>query len=163
MKKIKGFSIIELIIIMAILGLLAALAIPQFKPVSTKAKIKAAKGAMKSIMSALDMWSIENCPRERLTQFYFPAGPVVTLRGFYNNYLTAYLANYPGPAFGYKASEDVTNPNFNYNSSSDRSGYTIVIKERWTNTPITGECFISGGTLKKIITGVYQGKDVPYP
>ena len=155
MKKFKGFSMIELIVIIGILGLLAALTIPQFQPTYKRAKIKAAKGVMSSIVAALEMWSTENCPSGRITPFYYPPN-CGSLSNFYFYYLTPYLANDPRPAFGYKTDQDV---NISFQTNTDRSGYTLTIVERTTNTPITAERYpLLSPPVKRILPA-----NVPYP
>lgn len=48
-KNQKGFTLIELMIVVVIIGILAALAIPRFMTASTKSKQSEAKGILKQI------------------------------------------------------------------------------------------------------------------
>jgi prepilin-type N-terminal cleavage/methylation domain-containing protein len=48
-KNSKGFTLVELMIVVVIIGILAALAIPRFMRTTTKAKQSEAKGILKQI------------------------------------------------------------------------------------------------------------------
>jgi prepilin-type N-terminal cleavage/methylation domain-containing protein len=50
-KKSTGFTLIELMIVVVIIGILAAMAIPRFMKVSTKAKQSEAKQLLKQVYS----------------------------------------------------------------------------------------------------------------
>lgn len=55
-KAAKGFTLIELMIVVAIIGILAAIAIPKFADLVTRSKESSVKGSLGSIRSAISIY-----------------------------------------------------------------------------------------------------------
>jgi MSHA pilin protein MshA len=53
LKNQSGFTLIELVMVIVILGILSAIAIPKFADLTTQAKISAGKGGLGAIRSSL--------------------------------------------------------------------------------------------------------------
>jgi type IV pilus assembly protein PilA len=61
MKRMqKGFTLIELMIVVAIIGILAAVAIPQYQDYTVKAKLSKSAGYVAPLKTALAVYNQEN-------------------------------------------------------------------------------------------------------
>ena len=72
MKKEKGFTLIELMIVVAIIGILAAIAIPRFAQMLEKSREGATKGNLGSLRSAVSIYYSERegtFPNDLTTSF----------------------------------------------------------------------------------------------
>ncbi|MBN2226598.1 MAG: prepilin-type N-terminal cleavage/methylation domain-containing protein [candidate division Zixibacteria bacterium] len=56
LRENRGFTLIELVIIIVILGILAAVAIPKYQDVSTEAREAAARAALGGLRSGIAIW-----------------------------------------------------------------------------------------------------------
>ncbi|OGS52633.1 MAG: hypothetical protein A3J79_13565 [Elusimicrobia bacterium RIFOXYB2_FULL_62_6] len=91
MKKLEraGFTLIELMIVVAIIGILAAIAIPKFADLINKSHEGSTKGALSSVRSALQVYYGNN-------EGVFPAGPAGSNTTFLQDTLVpAYLGSWP--------------------------------------------------------------------
>ena len=60
MKSRKGFTLTEIMIVVSVIGLLAAAAIPSFNLARSKAILKAQKENVRVLNHAIEMWAMDN-------------------------------------------------------------------------------------------------------
>lgn len=60
MKAKKGFTLVEILIVVVILGILAAIVIPQFSQASTDSKVSSLKSNLQTIRSQIALYKIQH-------------------------------------------------------------------------------------------------------
>ena len=58
-RKISAFTLVELIMVIVIIGLLAAIVVPRFSSSSDEARISATKANLESLRSAVDLYRVQ--------------------------------------------------------------------------------------------------------
>ena len=60
MKARKGFTLVEILIVVVILGILAAIVIPQFSDASTQSKLSSCRTTLQSLRSQIELYKIQH-------------------------------------------------------------------------------------------------------
>jgi len=99
MKRQKGFTLIELVMVIVILGILAAVAIPKYVDMQDEAKAAAAKGVIGSIRSAI---SIQYAKNALAGNAVFPSIAELTATGATSIFVEAQMPESPVDVSGNK-------------------------------------------------------------
>ena len=59
-RKKRGFTLVEIILVVIVIGILAAIIVPKFAGQSDKAKIATTKANLNSLRSAVRLWQSDN-------------------------------------------------------------------------------------------------------
>ncbi len=60
MRKNKGFTLVEILIVVVILGILAAIVIPQFSDASTQSKLSSSLSSLQTLRSQIQLYKIQH-------------------------------------------------------------------------------------------------------
>lgn len=127
-RHCKGFTLIELMIAVVIVGIIASVAIPAYQSQVTKSRRADAQAALTSLANAMERYYTTN-----------------------NTYVGASLGSDAGDIFPSQAPLDGANKYYNLAiTSADATTYTI------TATPIGGSAQDGDGPMRVLSTGVRE-------
>ena len=136
-KRQTGFTLIELVIVIVILGILAAAALPRFSDLSTDARVAAVNGLAGSIRSAASIAKATQLAKGLVSNvtvsldgqpiamaFGFPTAVAISLAlsdiaGFTTAIATGVSTNF--------LLSGRTNCQVNYNQATDAASYTVTV------------------------------------
>lgn len=123
MKNKHGFSLLELILSIGIMGLLIAALLPQFSGIRDKALDTSVKAAALTIQTALESYSMEYSAYPDGTLSAAELNELLLAEGFLNNPLKN-----PYTQQTYSASDHAGA--INYQGTDDSAGYTLTAYKR---------------------------------
>lgn len=111
MKKMKrkGFTLIELMIVISIIGVLAAIAIPNFRSAREKSNQRACYANQKTVLGALEMYNLDNGDNTTISK----------LGGFAELVKGKYMQSAPDDPGCKSATSDPAQGSSNYQSNED--------------------------------------------
>ena len=85
LRNRQGFTLVELVIVVVIIGVLVAIAIPAYKSITDNATARADEANIRIIESALQMWFVDNISVVKTTLNVDKTGTVTAPSGTIGN------------------------------------------------------------------------------
>lgn len=127
MKREKGFTLIELVIVLILIGIVAAVAVPKFMDLEEEAKKNAVKGAVASVRSAINIYYANASLKNKTTKY---PNSVAVLKSILNG---------PVPKNPINNKDDIDAGNYTFGTLNSNYG--------WRYNTTTGQFWsaVSGG------------------
>jgi type IV pilus assembly protein PilA len=134
-KNQKGFTLVELMIVVAIIGILAAIAIPKFANMLEKSREGATKGNLSSINSGISLYVSDN---QGTTPFSLDTSTFTTTIATVVTTYPAFVVQYMDSVPGVKATEKVKSTAgapASWSTWSSPLGATVAYGSAWGTSP----------------------------
>ncbi len=135
----RGFSLIELLIVVMIIGIIAAIAIPAFMDAIDRSKQRRSMGDMRSIVTANGTYYVDN-------QAYAPALPALVG----GDYLQVLISN---DAWGNPFVYNSPGPNYDLTSLGSDGAVGPAAPANWINDPFDPDIIIRDGAFLQAPSG----------
>jgi type II secretion system protein G len=135
-RRTSAFTLIELLIVVAIIAILAAIAVPNFLEAQTRSKVSRVKADMRSLATAIESYAVDN---NHYPDAYQATGYAPNIHNFFNDRLIqittpiAYITSLPVDIFRSKAVGGVNPQNLNT--------VTFEYTDRRTQVATNSPCF----------------------
>lgn len=175
MKKNYAFTLIELLIVVAIIGILAAIAVPNFLNAQMRAKVARVKSEFKTVSLALESYKVDQSkyPYPKLSAFKTPTGvntaPHIVKALFELTTPVSYLSSVDFPDPFFKSGDGYWIPTVaafssytyvNYHGSWMKSFFPDIYLEGYGLASFGPDKKDSGSTVLAVIH--YQGNPIPW-
>lgn len=125
-KGEEGFTLIELIVVIAILGFLLAIAIPRYNTSRARAAVNASAANLKNLANAVELYATEN---------NMASYPDASLDSLVAAYMPSGVPESPGGG------------TYSYAVTGGGSGYTITDSAAYPNIVNAGELYVTEGGI----------------